>query len=143
MSEKHLLPFERSAVAGLAQRPRRSLLRAKTAICINSTSCATKIDNDIEAVFPALETVACGRLNIDLIHAGAERQVPLLTGQIVAFTNRNFGFAFAVSVQKKAYFPASNPLSLDDRVGRYVEILDSYSVSAPAFKPAPISFCGI
>jgi hypothetical protein len=115
-------------------------LGAEATVGINPTSCPLDIDNDIEAMFPAAEAIALGRLNINVIYAGAEHNAPPLSDKIIAFANRDFGFAFTVSVKKKAYFPTFDPLSLDERVGRYVEVLNPYAISSPAFKPAPISF---
>jgi hypothetical protein len=109
---------------------------------VSPLSCPFEIDNDLKAMFASAEAIGFGRLNIDVIDAGAKHYPTSLPDQIIAFANRDFGFAFAVSLEKKAHFPASNPLPLDERVRRYIEVLNSYSISTPASEPAPISFSG-
>jgi hypothetical protein len=133
------LSFESPTIAGLAQRPGRSLLGAKPTVGINSASRPLEIDHDIEAMFPRAEAIALNRLNINLIDAGAKHNAPSLRDKIIAFANYYFGFAFAVSLEAKPHFPTSNPLPFDERVGRYVEVLNPDSFSLPASKPAPIS----
>jgi hypothetical protein len=120
-------------------------LGAKAAVCVNPASVPFDIDNHIEAMLPTAEAVAFRGWNINVIHARTKHHAPSLTGQIVAFANRDFGFAFTIPVKKKPHSPTSNPLSLDERIGGYIEILNSDSISTPAFVPAAITFraaCG-
>ena len=133
------LSFQPSTIAGLAQRPGRPLLGTKAAVGINSASRSFQIDHDIEAMFPPAEAIALNRLNINLIEAGAKGNAPSLRDNIIAFANHDFGFAFAVAVKTNSHFPTSNPLSFDERVGRYVQVLNPYSLSIPAPQAAPIS----
>ena len=109
---------------------------AEAPVGINPLSCPLEIDNDIKAMFPPAEAIGLGRLNIDVIYAGAKHNAPSLPDKIVAFVNCDFRFAFAISIKEKLHFPASNPLSFDERVGRYVEVLNSYSIATPASPPS-------
>ena len=90
-------------------------------------------------MLPPAEAIAFGRWNIDLIDAGAKGNALSLCDKIIILANHNRRFAFAISLKTKPHFPTSNPLSLDEWVGRYVEVLNPYSISTPAFKPTPIS----
>jgi hypothetical protein len=90
-------------------------------------------------MFPPTEAIALNRLNVNLIEAGAKGNALSLGDNIIAFANHDFGFALAVAVKTNSHFPTSNPLSFDERVGRYVQVLNTYSLSTPTPRAAPVS----
>jgi hypothetical protein len=83
-----------------------------------------EVNLDVEAMFVATEAVSFRRTQIYLIDSGAEIDAPSLGDDIAAFADRDFGLAFAVTVELNLHFPGSNPLPFDHRVRGHIQILD-------------------
>ncbi|MGZ9271689.1 MAG: hypothetical protein ACXW6T_21405 [Candidatus Binatia bacterium] len=126
-----------AAIAGLAHAPHGTLARAETARGVDLLARAVEVYLDIETVFAASMAEALNGGNLELIHTRAHSKIPGLTDDVVALADDNIGFAFAPALEIDAYLPGANPLALDNRIRRHIEILNIYAIAALATAAAP------
>jgi hypothetical protein len=125
------------AVVGLAQRPAGSLARAELAVGVDLPARAFEIDDDIEAMLAAAQTIPFGRPHLNFIHA-RPKSVTRPADKVVPLANFDIGLAWAISLQPDSHDPGTDALSLYDRIGGHVEILNRNAV-APATRAARLS----
>jgi hypothetical protein len=130
-----------TAVARLAQRPARPLLRAKFPTRIHRAARPFEVNDDTETMLSALESVSLRSRQFDLVDSGPERITARSAGHFVAFTDLDLGVAFAIAIQANSHFPAAEPLSLYDRVRGHIEILNVEALAPTACGAAPPFRC--
>ncbi|MGZ8490238.1 MAG: hypothetical protein ACXWW4_17035, partial [Candidatus Binatia bacterium] len=116
-----------AAIASLAHAPHGTLAGAKAARGVDLLARAVEVYLDIETVFAASMAEALNGGNLELIHTRAHSKIPGLTDDVVALADDNIGFAFAPALEIDAYLPGANPLALDNRIRRHIEILNIYA----------------
>jgi hypothetical protein len=120
------------AVFGLAHGPHGFLRRAKTALGVDSLAGAVEIDLDVETVLAAAHAEIIRYRYGNFIDSGPEIEATQTADAGVAFTNGDFGFSIATTVETDAHFPLSYALAFDQRVRRHIEILNLQAVAAAA-----------
>ncbi|MGZ9242157.1 MAG: hypothetical protein ACXW6K_16890 [Candidatus Binatia bacterium] len=126
-----------AAIASLAHAPHGTLAGAKAARGVDLLARAVEVYLDIETVFAASMAEALNGGNLELIHTRAHSKIPGLTDDVVALADDNIGFAFARALEIDAYLPGANPLALDNRIRRHIEVLNIYAIAALATAAAP------
>jgi hypothetical protein len=76
-------------------------------------------------------------LNLHLIDTGPQTIITRTPDDLISFADHDFRLTFTVTVQADAHAPTPDPLSLDKRVRRDVEVLNSQTIASAA-PAAPI-----
>jgi hypothetical protein len=115
------------------------LTGAKLPVRVYGPARTFEVHDDAEAVVAAAQAVSLRGLHLYLVDAGPEI-VTRPADEIVALANFNIGLAWAITLQADFHDPGANALSLDNRIRRHVQILNSNPLASPT-RASGLSAC--